>query len=102
MERIELTDIGLKDIFMNKLIWKILKENCAQIEKWGYQTHTINEWQTIITEEVGEVARHLWDYHDTHIPGDLIMLKKEIIQVITLYSKLYEMLSDFDNHEDND
>lgn len=37
-------------------------ERDAQDEKWGVQEHAFTVWLTILTEEVGEVARAALEY----------------------------------------
>lgn len=36
---------------------RCLQENYRQVDKWGIQHHTVHEWLTILTEELGEVAK---------------------------------------------
>jgi hypothetical protein len=40
----------------------ISKERDRQLEKWGDQRHSLPEWTTIATEELGEAAKHACAY----------------------------------------
>lgn len=39
----------------------IMEERKRQESKWGEQTHNSERWHTILSEEVGEVARAILD-----------------------------------------
>jgi NTP pyrophosphatase (non-canonical NTP hydrolase) len=67
----------------------IRSENREQLKKWGYQNHSIFEWVTYLTEEVGELAKAVSEreYRD----GKTHCIIDEAIQVATLASKIAVM-----------
>lgn len=70
----------------------ILVESEKQITKWGIQTHTLFEWCNYTTEELGELAKAIAEYH--YRGGDIVEIKKEAIQVATLALKIAAMVKD--------
>jgi len=48
---------------MENILKEIQNERKRQNEEWGEQNHTPIEWVSILTEEVGEVAKEAVDYH---------------------------------------
>ena len=47
-------------------------ERGRQDEKWDEQSYDFHLWLTILMEEVGEVARAVWDEHEEHAAAELI------------------------------
>lgn len=47
-----------------KVLGEVWAERQRQDEKWGQQNHNAHVWQSILTEEVGEVAKEALE-HDT-------------------------------------
>lgn len=80
-------EICLKDL--DKLIQLIKAENKHQIEKWGIQNHTIFEWLTFITEELGELANAISE--EKFRNGSKEDVVNEAIQTATLSLKIAEM-----------
>lgn len=84
----------IKDLQLkNKKLFDLIQiENKNQIDKWGIQCHSPCEWQTIIAEEQGELAKELLEDHfninDISRNNKII---KESIQVATLCLKVAEM-----------
>ena len=79
----------------------VIEESVKQIDKWGIQTHTLFEWLTYTTEELGELAKAIseLEYRSSSPSGELRELcKKEIIkeaiQVATLALKIAEMVKE--------
>lgn len=70
----------------------ILVESDKQIKKWGIQAHTLFEWCNYTTEELGELAKAIAEYH--YRDGDIVEIKKEAIQVATLALKIAAMVKD--------
>lgn len=89
---------------------EIKAEREKQNKKWGVQNHSVIEWQAILMEEVGEVAREAADFHFInpikdesgvyhHVyHGDkiqkqrLIDYRKELIQVAAVAIHMIECL----------
>jgi len=75
-----LKDNGLK----NDDFDMIAAEDMAQIEQYGYQAHTPELWQVILTEEVGELSKAI-------LEGNIKAAEKEAIQVATVALKMAVM-----------
>jgi acyl carrier protein len=71
------------------LVIAIQEENKRQIAKWGIQEYNVFTWNTILGEEVGELAQAMLNHHFGKHPTD--MIAKEAIQVATLALKIAEM-----------
>jgi NTP pyrophosphatase (non-canonical NTP hydrolase) len=66
-------------------------EKDKQIKKWGSQTHTLGTWNTILSEEFGEVSEAILEYlSDKKSIKDI---RDELIQVITVSANIYDFLS---------
>ncbi len=74
---------------LDEIIELVKEENYNQIRKWGIQNHSIFEWLTYTTEEIGELAQALSEYHYRN--GTLDSVIKEAIQTATLSLKIAEM-----------
>lgn len=84
----EYTDELLKN---RKQIFKdIISEHKRQVSKWGIQTHSIFEWLTYTTEELGELSKAISEYEYRN--GDWKEIYKEAIQTATLSLKIAEMV----------
>jgi NTP pyrophosphatase (non-canonical NTP hydrolase) len=68
----------------------IFLENTNQINKWGIQRHSLPVWFTILSEEVGELAKEILEY--TYNKSSRIKIHNESIQVATLALKIAEMI----------
>ena len=69
------------------LLAKITAERERQDAKWGIQRHPVHVWNTILGEEVGEVANAI-------LEDDIEGLKKELIQVAAVALSFAEALED--------
>lgn len=76
------TDKKLVEI--KRLVFAVTEESKRQLTKWGIQTHTLDRWNTIISEEYGELSTAILEY-------DLRAIYDEAIQVATLSLKIAEM-----------
>lgn len=85
LKGIILTDKGLDEADFALLV----NEDVNQLEKWGFQTHSLFEWMTIIMEEVGELAKSVMERH--YRGGDPAAIVKEATQVSTLALKVAKM-----------
>lgn len=81
------TDLALKN--MEDLVALVRAESERQIQKWGIQTRTPEEWELFLTEEVGELAQAVAEVK--YRSGDPENIVKEGIQVATLALKIVEM-----------
>lgn len=88
-------DLELKTL-ESCLIPCIRIESDQQIEKWGIQDQHPFEWMTIITEEVGEMAKAMLEHEwGNGSPREVTM---EAIQVATLCLKIAEMYGAISSH----
>jgi len=69
--------------------YQIWNEHLRQIKKWGIQTHTMFEWLTYITEELGSLAKAISGYEYRN--GEKQRVIDEAYQVATLAIKIAEM-----------
>ncbi len=53
----------------------VREERRRQLDKWGDQHHPDSWWMVIETEELGEVARAIFDGED------LLKIREELVQV---------------------
>lgn len=67
----------------------IKDEHQEQINKWGWQVHSLPEWLMYTTEELGELARAASEY--LYRDGSIEEVMKEAIQVATLAAKIARM-----------
>lgn len=76
----------------------IAEERLRQTEKWGEQNHSPIEWISILTEEVGEVAKEAHEFHfgvratTEMIEEKLQMYRKEMVQVAAVAVQAIECL----------
>jgi NTP pyrophosphatase (non-canonical NTP hydrolase) len=89
VRQIYLQDNGLEDADFDM----IAAEDIAQIEKWGYQYHSIWEWLGFTTEEIGELSAAIAE--EQFRGGDLADVTKEAIQVATLSLKIAKMAKEW-------
>ena len=79
-------------IGVTELIGLVYAEDKRQIIKWGYQIHTLFEWLTYTTEELGELAKAISEF--TYRDGDKERIVKEAIQTATLCLKIAKMVKE--------
>lgn len=82
---------------MDKIIEEIKAEREKQKAKWGEQNHSIIEWQAILMEEVGEVAKEATDFHfkNPYLNGNGEMqevLENDVVQSIRLADYRKELI----------
>jgi len=71
------TDLGLTVEALDKIV----AEDLSQRGIWGEQTHHADRWNTILTEEHGELAKAI-------LEDDLVEMIAEGVQVATLALKI--------------
>ena len=81
------TDLNL--LYISWLIKKVEAESNHQIDKWGIQTHSAFKWLTILTEEVGSLAKAILEHEQQC--GTKEKVVSEAIQVATVALKIAEM-----------
>ena len=84
----------MKDLMLAKphVIFKmVLDENDRQVEKWGIQDHTPEEWLMYATEELGETAQAIGEFE--YRGGLAESVAMEAIQTATLMLKIAEMFT---------
>lgn len=88
----------------------VYDERISQLEKWGVQSHDLDKWLVILTEEVGELAKAILEHDfacartlDTALTPDSQSVKrmselykpaveKEAIQVAAVASAIVQYL----------
>lgn len=70
------------------LFGEVVKERMSQEAKWGQQNHDGPLYLTILTEEVGEVAKAILDHRYKN--DDPIEIRKELIQVAAVAIAMVE------------
>ncbi len=79
-------DLQLENL--SDLMGLVSAENYRQIRKWGVQDHDPGWWMTILTEEVGELAEAILEFHFGKGPTNHVA--HEAIQVATVALKIAE------------
>ena len=80
-------DIGLDNKW---IIRNVQQESARQILKWGYQIHTVFEWLTYTTEELGSLAKAISE--NEYRNGSKEKVVSEAVQVATLALKIAKMV----------
>ncbi len=76
------TDLVLEDTGLcEEALDMIAAEDISQREIWGNQIHDACKWMTILTEEVGELAKAI-------LENNLVGIEEEGTQVATLALKM--------------
>jgi len=68
----------------------VAEEHDRQVEKWGYQNHSLFEWMTYLTEEVGESAQAISEYE--YREGTAEDAIKELVQVAALATRMMAIM----------
>ena len=89
-------DVGLADKW---IIGKVQQESHRQISKWGFQIHSVFEWLTYTTEELGSLAKAISE--NEYRNGSKEKVVSEAVQVATLALKIAKMfeLDSFEKEE---
>jgi NTP pyrophosphatase (non-canonical NTP hydrolase) len=73
-----------------KIIQRVVDERKRQNQKWGFpQKLSLIEWQSILSEEVGEVAKEINDISFSRVDR-VEELKEELIQVAAVAISMVE------------
>ncbi len=82
-------DLCLTDESFVKLKSLVLHENLRQLEKWGVQDHSPEEWLMYATEELEETAKAISEFKYRGGLADSVV--REAIETTTLMLKIAEM-----------
>lgn len=80
-----------KKFDLKKAMELVSDEDIRQKGKWGSQIHSLFEWLTYTTEELGELAQAICEYE--YREGDKEEIVKEAVQTATLCLKIADMVS---------
>lgn len=58
----------------NQILDKIARERHRQDLKWGEQNHTDERWLTILVEEVGELAKEIYEGNKADLTDELVQV----------------------------
>lgn len=73
-----------------RTIQDVVAERCRQTARWGVQDHSLPEWVSILTEEVGEAAQAA---NHAHWDGaGMAHLREELIQVAAVAVQIVEAI----------
>lgn len=84
-------------IQINDLLKEVFEERKRQFAKFGYQNCTPLEWFAILSEEVGEVAKEVVDFHMAGLnltPEGSKDYRKELLQVAAVALQAIQVLDD--------
>lgn len=79
-----------KTEIQEKVILDVLRERENQDRKWGVQNHKFSFWNTILVEEVGEVAKEILDFETGG--HNLEELREEMVQTAAVAISMLECL----------
>ncbi len=87
-ERRRMKDLCL-ETYTEKIAPMVFAENIRQLDTWGVQDRDPFEWLAFATEELGEMAAIIvdWHFHGSY-PEEVV---EEAIQTATLCLKIAEM-----------
>lgn len=77
-----MSDVYIQDANTEDAIIDILNEMNRQDIKWGQQDHDPHKWNTIIMEELGEVAKDTFEHNREGYYKELIEVAACCIQAI--------------------
>lgn len=75
-----------------KAMGDLVDERKRQHDKWGEQNHDPEVWQTILSEEVGELAECILHWRFGGSKGSKELMRKEAIQVAAVALSFAEFL----------
>lgn len=87
---VEFEDVAPGQSATDAVLQEVHEERKSQDDKWGEQNHSPLEWLSILTEEVGEVARGINNAHFGGASYD--NYREELIQVAAVAAAAVESL----------
>lgn len=64
---------------------EIRNEQLRQLDKWGVQSHSPERWLTILTEEVGEVAKAILEENSLEYKEELIQVAATVVTMLEAF-----------------
>lgn len=68
---------------------EILQERERQFKKWGLQDHDEDRWMVILMEEVGEVARAIFDENADNYREELIQVAAVAVAAVEAFDRKF-------------
>ena len=86
-------EIKLSDNFYQNTASAVLKdvlsERYKQDAKWGQQDHDEDRWMVILMEEVGEVARAIFDENPANYREELVQVAAVAVAAIEAFDRKF-------------
>lgn len=76
-------------INVNSITWEILQERLRQYKKWGVQDHDEDRWMVILMEEVGEVARAVFEDDPANYREELIQVAAVAVAAVEAFDRKF-------------
>jgi len=67
----------------------VLSERYKQDAKWGQQDHDEDRWMVILMEEVGEVARAIFDENPANYREELVQVAAVAVAAIEAFDRKF-------------
>lgn len=67
----------------------IMTERMRQFKKWGVQDHDEDRWMVILMEEVGEVARAIFDENPDNYREELVQVAAVAVAAIEAFDRKF-------------
>lgn len=93
----QINDGSFESTDFENVMADVWNERYRQDEKWGIQNHTPVEWLPILIEEVGEVAKEIFESNYAQIPSE--NYRTELIHVAAV---AIAMIENFDRNNNQD
>lgn len=71
------------------ILGDVLHERESQYEKWGQQDHDEDRWMVILMEEVGEVARAIFDENPDNYRKELMQVAAVAVAAIEAFDRKF-------------
>lgn len=68
----------------------VLFERRKQVSKWGQQDHDEDRWMVILMEEVGEVARAIFDDDPANYREELVQVAAVAVAAIEAFDRKFK------------
>lgn len=67
----------------------VMTERMRQFKKWGVQDHDEDRWMVILMEEVGEVARAIFDENPDNYREELVQVAAVAVAAIEAFDRKF-------------
>lgn len=71
------------------ILGDVLHERESQHTKWGQQDHDEDRWMVILMEEVGEVARAIFDENPDNYREELVQVAAVAVAAIEAFDRKF-------------